>query len=129
MKHQRIEELQRKLSALRAQDPHEPHHWIRLAEHFQYYATDLERALDAINKAIDKARQGNAFLRQAHGSRIRIALELRQFEYVEESLKALIAYRPPKDSPDVALEKDFIKKIPAGAVSDQLIASYKALLA
>jgi tetratricopeptide (TPR) repeat protein len=108
--------------------PDDPYHWIRLAEHYHYYATDLQKALQAINTAIEKAENEKAFVRQAHGARIRIALELQQYPLVEKSLDALIAYSPPSNSPDVALEHDFLRKIPTGAVRDELVARYKAVL-
>lgn len=108
--------------------PDDPYHWIRLAEHFHYYATDLGKALEAIDTAIRKAEKQKAFVRQAHGARIRIAVELRKYPCVEESLAALIAYRPSSNSPDVALERDFLKKIPPGAVRNDLVERYKALL-
>lgn len=108
--------------------PNNAHHWIRLAEHFHYYATDLQKALEAINTAIEKAEREKAFVRQAHGVRIRIALQLKEYTSVEKSLAALIAYSPPSSSPDVSLEDDFLRKIPAGAVREELVARYKSIL-
>jgi tetratricopeptide (TPR) repeat protein len=108
--------------------PDDPYHWIRLAEHFHYYATDLKKALQAINAAIEKAEKDKLFVRQAHGARIRIALELKDYALVEKSLEALIAYSPLPNRPDVALERDFLKKIPSGAVRDDVVARYKAIL-
>jgi tetratricopeptide (TPR) repeat protein len=108
--------------------PDDPYHWIRLAEHFHYYATDFAKALQAINAAIEKAEKDRVFVRQAHSTRIRIALELKDYALVEKSLEVLTTYSPSPNKPDVALEHDFLKKIPPGAVRDDLVARYKAIL-
>jgi tetratricopeptide (TPR) repeat protein len=108
--------------------PEDPYNWIMLAEYFHYYAIDLPKALEAINTAIEKAEAAKEFVRQAHGVRIRLSLDLKEYGSVEASLRALVKYRPSSVNPDVSLEKDFLERIPVGAVNGDLITQYTSLL-
>lgn len=101
-----------------------PYHWISLAEHFHYYNVDLVRAMSAIEVAIGRAIASGDFVRQAHGVRIRIGLEMKNLEAVTDSLKALIEYEPRQGCTDVGLEKDFIKRIEALGVAPDLARQY-----
>lgn len=120
-----VEALLRRCTEIQPDDPYYP---IRLAEHYYYYASDLKKAFEAISAAVEKAEKSRMFVRQAHGTRIRIALDLKDYSKVEESLVVLSSYSPSPGSPDVALERDFLKKIPPGAVRDDVVARYKAIL-
>ena len=124
----RFDEVEALLRRCVELQPDDPYYRIRLAEHFHYYASDLRKALEAINAAVEKAEKNGTFVRQAHGTRIRIALDLKDYPIVEKSLEVLTSYSPLPGSPDVAPEKDFLKKIPPGAIRNDLVARYKAIL-
>jgi hypothetical protein len=121
-KFERIERAIRECTEL---EPEEPYHWIRLAEYFHYYVGDLARALDAAEVAIKKAEMEKAFVRQAHGTRIRIALDMKNYSAIAQSLASLVGYTPSGREPDVALEDDFLSKIPAEAVEPEILKRYK----
>lgn len=124
----RFDEVEALLRRCVELQPNDPYYRIRLAEHFHYYASDLKKALEAVNAAVEKAETNRMFVRQAHGTRIRIALDLKDYLTVEKSLEVLSSYSPSPGSPDVAPEKDFLKRLPPGAVPDDLVARYKAIL-
>lgn len=105
--------------------PEMPDAWLTLALHYFYYVHDPEKALSAINVALEKASTEMNFVRQVHLERIRIALALKDYSTVEDSLRELVRYVPPSGSQDVQLEAEFLASVPAGAVSESLISSYK----
>ena len=107
-----------------ALQPELPEGWINLALHFHHYAAEHQKALAAIAKALEKAEQSGSFFRQAHLERIRIALELRAYSMIEESLVELVKYEPVRGSLDVRLETEFLVQIPKGAVSESVLQHY-----
>jgi len=108
--------------------PSDSYNWIRLAEHFHYYAVDLQKALPVTNTAIEKAEEEKAFVRQAYGVRIRIALDLKDYMLVEKSMVAIADYGVPSGNLDVAPEDDFLKRIPVGSIDQQVLTRYHALI-
>jgi hypothetical protein len=104
--------------------PQDPYPWISLADLYAYYKGDFARAKTAIDSAIDRANEVKGFYRQAHGTRIRIALKLGDLRAVEASLKALVDWKPATGAPDVGLETDFLSRIPAGAIDKRVLDLY-----
>jgi tetratricopeptide (TPR) repeat protein len=107
-------------------DPESPDAWINVALHFHYYAKEPQKALSAIEIAVKKARHEGAFVRQAHLERIRIALPVKAYLLVEDSLRELVNYVPKQGVIDVRLEFEFLDRIPKGAVSESLVEDYRA---
>jgi tetratricopeptide (TPR) repeat protein len=126
--HGRVEEAEATIRARIEIRPNKPDSWITLALHYFYYANQPAEALSAINTAIDKARLDGNFVRQSHIERIRIALDLRRYPVVEESLTELLEYEPERESLDVQLESDFLSRIPSGVVNAAVIERYKTKL-
>lgn len=102
--------------------------WLGLAEHYHYYDVDLAKALTYIEKALEVALATSDLVRQVLGVKIRIALALANFSAVEQSLQMLVEYKCPKGAFDIALESDFIARIPVGAASTELVDRYMALV-
>jgi hypothetical protein len=107
--------------------PKDPYPWLVLAEHFHYYATDLDKALTAASKAAELAEADGSFVRQANGTRIRIALQMHKYKDVAESLSAIINTQLIPGAVDVAPETDFLKRIPEGSVDPELIKRYREI--
>jgi hypothetical protein len=103
--------------------------WLALAEHFHYYQINLDEAASAIEVALQKAIVENCQVRQVLGVRIRIALERGEYGVVNDSLARLVEYKVPKGGFDVALERDFVSRIPEQTVDEKLLRQYEALLA
>jgi tetratricopeptide (TPR) repeat protein len=108
-------------------DSGNPEAWLQLAAHYYRYAHDLPKSLSTVEVAVEKAAREGNFVRQAHAERIRIALETKNYQVVENSLAKLIEYTPKPGSIDVELESDFLPRIPASAVRNDLVESYKKL--
>lgn len=125
---EKFERIERAIRECTELEPQEPHHWIRLAEYFHYYVGDLDRALHVAETAIKKAEMERAFVRQAHGTRIRIALEAKDYSAIAQSLNSLVGYRPSGQEPDVAPESDFLSRIPAGAIDAEILGRYEAIV-
>jgi tetratricopeptide (TPR) repeat protein len=125
----RVDEAESVLQERIALDSERPEGWINLALHFHYYAKEPEKALSTINMALDKAKREGSFYRQAHLERIRIALQLKSYSIIEDSLRELINYFPTPDSKDIRLETEFLARIPKGAVNKTVIADYEAKVA
>jgi tetratricopeptide (TPR) repeat protein len=108
-----------------ALEPEMPDGWITLALHLLYYTREAEKALSAINVALEKSQLQGSFFRQAHLERIRIALALESYPTIEESLTHLVNYVPARGSLDVQLEAEFLGRIPKGTINESLIQRYK----
>lgn len=108
-----------------ALEPEIPDAWISLALHFLYCTQELDKALSAINVALKKAEAERNFFRHAHLERIRIAIAMKAYSIVEESLIQLINYVPPRGTQDIRLESEFLPRIPQGAVNESVIERYQ----
>jgi tetratricopeptide (TPR) repeat protein len=107
--------------------PDNPEAWLQLASHYYGLVHDLPKALSTVEVAVEKAAREGNFVRQAHAERIRIALEMKNYQVVENSLAKLIEYSPRPGSIDVELESDFLPRIPASGVRNDLVENYKKL--
>jgi hypothetical protein len=105
-------------------EPLEPFHSLSLAEHFHYYDVDLSRSLDCLAQAIAKARLDGKFMYQALGTQARIAIEIRDWNLLEVTLRDLASYEHTPGKADVFPETDFLSRIPAGSVSPEAIDAY-----
>lgn len=120
----RLEEAEAAIRARVDLHPQMPDGWISLALHHYYFTHNLEKALSAINAAIERSVIDGNFVRQSHLERIRIALSLEDFSLVEESIRILIEHKPRSGTMDVELESEFLPLIPVGSVSAKLIKEY-----
>jgi tetratricopeptide (TPR) repeat protein len=101
--------------------------WISLADHHLYATGNLHAARTAIERALRQALNENSFIRQAAGTRIRVALALRDYPYVEDTLRLLMTEAAKSSAPDTAYETDFVRRIPPGTVNTQMIENYMKL--
>ena len=128
-RHERYEEAERLLLEEIERQQHEPYPWISLAEHFHYYDIRLQRSIECIAIAIEKAREDGKFLYQALGVQARLAIEISNWSLLEETLNQLAAYKHKAGDVDVFPETDFLKRIPHGAVSSEIISAYESRVA
>lgn len=108
-------------------DPNNTEAWLQLATHYYRYAHDLHKSLSTVEVAVENATREGNFVRQAHAERIRIALEIKNYQVVEDSLTKLIEYAPKTGSIDVELESDFLPRIPVNRVRNDLVELYRKL--
>lgn len=124
----RFEQLEQLLQEAIKIAPDDAYNWIALSEHYHYYAVNLQKARSTIETAVEKALAEKNFVRQAYGVLIRIALAQGDFGTVERSLGALVDYAAPTGTVDVALEQDFIARIPEGSIQPETLDRYRARL-
>lgn len=104
--------------------PDDPIIRTTLAEHYHYFQGDHAKALGVIENAIEMAIGQGQFVRALHGVRIRIALKLKDYGVIENSLRTLLQYKPEVGS-DVVLEDDFVDRIPLNVISGDLLNRYR----
>jgi len=102
---------------------------ISLAEHYLYVTSDYSKAAATIDRAIQRAQRTGHFLRQAYNTRARISRKLGDYVLLEDTILALIEYKPSTGAKDVRYEEDFLKGIPEGEVNPNVIETYRALVA
>jgi tetratricopeptide (TPR) repeat protein len=112
--------------------PDDPLNWSRLSGWYFYtqgsYAADEETlrfALEAIDRAIAKARVRGEWLRQCLNDRCRIAVAMKRYDLLEETMREILAIPPRRGVPDIRIEDDFLQRVPEGAVDARLLADYR----
>lgn len=98
-----------------------------LAEHFHYHDIQLPVALKHVENALALAVLNGVFVRQVLATKLRILLEMKDDVRARDALLHLMTYQPPKGGLDVALEDDFLDKLPESEIDPRLVARYKAL--
>ncbi len=120
-----------------ALDPDNSEPWQRLAGHYFYCSKpggpsqeDLGQALHAIDTAVEKARGSGNWLWYCLGDRCRIALAMKRYDLLEESMReCLEGLSRPDDSLDYGPEGEFLARIPEGTVDSALIERFRAAVA
>lgn len=126
-----VDDAPRALRALQdrlALCPESAQSWLGLAEYFHYHDIDLAKASENIEIALEKSLAEGVQVVQVLGARIRIALEMKDYARVNDSLSHLLEYTHPPGSIDVAPESDFISQLPHEAVDADLLARYEAMV-
>jgi tetratricopeptide (TPR) repeat protein len=121
----RLDDAERTLHKIIDLDPDRPDGWIRLSEFHFYMKEEMDAAFSTIQIAVQKAEAEGNFVRQAKGVLIRIALEMQKYTIVDDTLRQLIKYAPKSESLDVALEDDFLDRIPRQLVDTSIIEQYR----
>lgn len=116
--------------------PDDPLNWTRLAGwHFYCHGfynarpADLEQALRSIDIGIAKARASGYLLRYCLNERCRIAVAMKRFDLLEETMRDILAIPPRPGVPDIRIEEDFLRFVPEGNIETQLLADYQAAYA
>lgn len=116
--------------------PDDPMNWCGLAGwhfygHGAYDASveTLRAALEAIETAVAKARVHGVWLRHCLNDRCRIVVAMKRYDLLEESLREILAMPVRPGVPDTAIEADFLRQVPEGAIYRDLLARYRAALA
>ncbi len=123
-RHDRHAEAEALLRAEIDREPQEPFHSLCLAEHFHYYAVNLSKSLKHVADAIAKAEVDGKFMYQALGVQARLAIEAQDWPLLEASLRGLATYEHTPGNADVFPETDFLTRIPARSVADDVLSSY-----
>lgn len=132
----RDEEALAAIDDLIALAPDEPIGWSRLAAwhfycHGAYSANEqtLGAALSAINVAVARAREQGSHLRYCLNERARIAVAMKNWDIVEQTLNEILAIPAGRGVPDIALEDDFLQRVPERTIDCDLLRRYRSACA
>jgi hypothetical protein len=101
---------------------------MMLTSHLVYDCHEPARAYPYAVRAVEKARHAQDMVRQCTGDLIRLCIALEKFDEIEPLLAFLTEYQPSPTSCEIALESDFLGRIPAGSVSPAVLRSYRERL-
>ena len=108
--------------------PSEPFMWTSLARSYSYRDHDLPRALQIIDKAVEVARKTGQFRRQVLHSKARLLRDAKDFQGLERCILEII-HEPRSVTADVTKEDDFLRNLPPGVISEDVLKSYSEFMA
>lgn len=85
---------------------------------------DSEKALDAIELALQRAFRTKFFRRDALGEKARMLLRLGRGKELDQVLEQIMSLEIPPGIPDVVRQRDFVDDAPPGLISDAIVARY-----
>ena len=91
---------------------------------YLYYTDEPEKALDAINMALDRAYRTGFSRREALGVKARILLKLGRGEQLSQTLEEIMSLEMKREIPDSRRERDFVDGAPPGMIAEDLLARY-----
>lgn len=94
-----------------------------LAGAYSYFSYDLPRALVVMNEAVEVARKTKQFRRQVLYSKAWLLRDMKDYAELERCLREIIL-EPRSETTDIAKEDDFLRNLPPGAISDEVLKSY-----
>ena len=104
--------------------PEEVLEWISLANNYRIVMGDLEKAEETIRGALDLARAQNDMVRCALHDLARIFVERGDYAQLCVTLEEIMTTTPSPG--DVGRERDFVDRLPSGAIPSELLARYNA---
>ena len=85
---------------------------------------DPEKALQAIEVALERAFRTNAYRRQALGEKARILRRMRRGEELGQVLEQIMSLEMFYDVRDIDRERDFVDRAPPGLIAADIVARY-----
>jgi tetratricopeptide (TPR) repeat protein len=120
----RYEDSNRLYDQLHKEYPDNPMPLISLANNKLYYEDNYHEAMTIIDRAIDIAFRSGNFRRYALGVKARIALKIEAHALIEEILKQLMEMRFSPTNFDCGIERDFLDRLPPGAIDKEVARAY-----
>jgi tetratricopeptide (TPR) repeat protein len=121
---ERYAEAENILLDLTERNPVEPYPLISLAEQKLYYEEKPSEALEIVEKALNRARASGNFRRNALGVKARIAEKLQRYDLIADVLREIMTTKSGKSRADVGVERDFVDRLPTGAIDPTLLQQY-----
>jgi hypothetical protein len=107
--------------------PMEPVPLVGLAMALAADREDLEDAARNAALAVEAAVHKGEFINYSLLAQVRISLMTRSYGTLESALRSLIEFGRMSPRADCALETDFLKDIPPGAIDPTIIAAYESM--
>ena len=95
-----------------------------IAKAMIYRRDDPEKALKAIDVALERALRTRFYRRQALGEKARILVKLRRGEAMGQVLEQIMSLEMFSDVRDTGRERDFVDRAPPGLISEDIVARY-----
>jgi len=89
-----------------------------------YFKKEPEKALAAIELALERARRTRFFHREALGVKARILLQLGRGEALTQALEEIMALEIDPEIPDIGRERDFVDRAPPGMIAEDVLTRY-----
>jgi tetratricopeptide (TPR) repeat protein len=97
---------------------------IAKASLYLYFMKEPEKALEAIDLALERARRTGFFRREALGVKARILLQLGRGDELSRTLEEIMVLEIKRDIPDIGRERDFVDRAPPGMIAEDVLARY-----
>ena len=91
-----------------------------------HWRNDPEKALEAIEVALERAFRTRFYRRHALGEKARILLKLRRGEELGQVLEQIMSLEMFSDVRDIGRERDFVDRAPPGLIAADIVARYNA---
>ncbi len=91
-----------------------------------YFLRKPAKALQTVNKALQRAYRTKFFRREALGNKARILLALGRGEDLTRTLEEIMNLRMCHGIPDIGRERDFVDRAPLGMIPADVLARYNA---
>jgi tetratricopeptide (TPR) repeat protein len=91
-----------------------------------HWRDDPEKALEAIDVALERAFRTRFYRRHALGEKARILLELRRGEELGQVLEQIMSLEMFYDVRDIGRERDFVDLAPPGLIAADIVTRYNA---
>jgi hypothetical protein len=105
-------------------NPNDPRPLISLASQKFHDERQPKAAMRIIDRAVEVAMLAGIFRREALGFKARIAVQLKAYPVVEESLRKIMDLTFTPGNLDVDAERDFLDRVPQGAIDANLARVY-----
>jgi hypothetical protein len=127
----RLEDVEGNIrAAMRAvqEFPDDPLLLNSLSGAYSYFSYNLPRAMEVIDDAVRVARKTGQARRQILHSKARLLRDMKDYEALENCLLEIIS-EPSSNTADIAKEDDFVKGLPPGVISEDVLKSYADFIA
>jgi tetratricopeptide (TPR) repeat protein len=106
------------------ENPGDPYPRIRLAEQYLYHRDMPERALEILDEAITLCKSTARYFFYASGVKARCANKLGRHDLLAITLTEMMDWNPADTRVDVPPETDFVRRLPPGFISHELVGRY-----
>jgi tetratricopeptide (TPR) repeat protein len=121
---ERYDEALRLIDSVIEQAPDNVRFPISKATLYFHRLDDPEKALQAIDFAIEQASRTGSFRREALNYKARILLSLGRGKELGQVLEQIMALKVPRDTPDTVRQRDFVDDAPSGLIPEDIVARY-----
>lgn len=121
---ERYAEAMQVLDGMMRRYPDDVRSAISKATNYLYVFEYLEKALECINAALQRAYRTGFSRREALGNKARILLKLGRGDELSDVLEEIMSLQIVKGIPDIGRERDFVDRAPPGFIRKSVLDRY-----